>query len=285
MKRTPLVKVYSMLLLVLWIAGCSSGKATGPSADMGNKAQEGNSGQPTQVEILISAAASLKTSLTELQTLYQKDHPEIHVTFNFGASGSLQKQIEQGAPADVFFSAGKKQMDTLINEKRVDKSSVHNILRNELVMVTPKGASQAPKTLEDLSRLEGQHIAVGEPASVPAGAYAKESLTKAGLWNSLQSKFVYAKDVRQVLTYVETGNAAAGFVYKSDALLSTKTDTALTLEPKSHSDIVYPAGLVSDTKHKAEAQAFIEFMQSKTASEIFLKNGFSLPEAASSTHG
>nr|WP_125664178.1 molybdate ABC transporter substrate-binding protein [Paenibacillus baekrokdamisoli] len=229
----------------------------------------------SKTELLISAAASLKDSLEEIEKAYEKQHPDIDLTFNFGSSGTLQKQIEQGAPADLFFSAGKKQMDALIDQKLISESAT--LLGNELVMVVPSNSTKKFTTVKELTDKDIKKIAIGQPESVPAGQYAKETLTTRKVWDAIADKLVYAKDVRQVLTYVETGNVDAGFVYRTDALTSKKAKVAIRIIPGVHKAIVYPAGIVKDTEHSKEAKAFYTYLQSKEADAVFLKYGFKLP--------
>ncbi|SFI41899.1 molybdate transport system substrate-binding protein [Paenibacillus sp. UNC496MF] len=227
-----------------------------------------------KTELLVSAAASLKDSLDVIEKSYEKKHPDIDLVFNYGSSGTLQKQIEQGAPADLFFSAGQKQMDALVKENLISDHAT--LLNNDLVMVVPSNVKTKYTTVKELIAKSVKKIAVGQPESVPAGQYAQETLNARGVWNSLQSKLVYAKDVRQVLTYVETGNVDAGFVYKTDALTSSKVRIALNILPSVHSPILYPAGIVKETKHAAEAKAFYTYLQSSEADAVFVKYGFKL---------
>ncbi|GMK40359.1 putative ABC transporter substrate-binding lipoprotein YvgL [Paenibacillus sp. CCS19] len=227
-----------------------------------------------KTELIISAAASLKDSLDEIEKLYEHDHKDINLTFNYGSSGTLQKQIEQGAPADVFFSAGQKQMDALVKAKLI--SDHKTLLKNELVMVVPSDAELTFNTVKQLTNKSIKKIAIGQPESVPAGQYAKETLTSLQMWDTLEDKFVYAKDVRQVLTYVETGNVDAGFVYRTDALTSKQLRIALPIASDLHTAIVYPAGVVKETKHAAEAKEFYSYLQSDKADAIFVKYGFKL---------
>ncbi|MFD2614368.1 molybdate ABC transporter substrate-binding protein [Paenibacillus gansuensis] len=229
----------------------------------------------TQTELLVSAAASLKDSLTDIEGMYEKEHPGIQLQFNYGPSGTLQKQIEQGAPADLFFSAGTKQMDTLRKQGLIREST--DMLLNELVLITPRDSKLAFATVKELTRPDVRTIALGQPESVPAGQYAKETLTALKTWDVLKDKFVYAKDVRQVLTYVETGNADAGFVYKTDAMTSSKVKIAIRVNPGIHAPIIYPAGIVKQTKHPKEADDFYTYLQSEQARGVFSKYGFQLP--------
>lgn len=233
----------------------------------------------TKVELTVSAAASLTDALKEIQTGYEKKNSSVKLNLNFGASGSLQQQIEQGAPADLFISAAAKNVKALVEQQLIDPEQQTVLLTNELVLVVPTSAEGADKAgnLEDLARPEIKHIAIGEPQSVPAGGYAKEALAHAKLWDTLQPKFVLSKDVRQVLTYVESGNAEAGFAYKTDALTSQKVTIVTVIDPQSYQPVEYPAGIVKTTKHVKEAQDFYHYLQSKEAADVFVKYGFSVP--------
>jgi molybdate transport system substrate-binding protein len=230
-------------------------------------------------ELIISAAASLQDSLLAIKTEFEKKNPSIKLTFNFGSSGTLQKQIEQGAPADVFISAGSKQMKALVDKGYVDSANQTPLLANDLVMVMPIGSKikLAKETSKELTKAAFKTVAIGIPATVPAGTYAKQTLDYLGIYDELKSKLVQAKDVRQVLTYVETGNADAGFVYRTDALTSKKVKIMLTIATKAHDEIIYPEGIVKETKHLTEATSFYQYLQGKEATAVFVKYGFKLP--------
>ncbi|MDQ0193983.1 molybdate ABC transporter substrate-binding protein [Paenibacillus wynnii] len=229
-----------------------------------------------KTEIIVSAAASLQDSLDKIAVQYEKQHPDIDLVFNYGASGTLQKQIEQGAPVDIFFSAGEKQMNVLVDGDLITDHKV--LLKNQLVIVVPYDSKVKLTTITQLTDDKAfKKVAVGQPESVPAGQYAQQSLTAKKVWDMLQSKLVFAKDVRQVLTYVETGNTDAGFVYKTDALTSKKVRIALTVGAHVHKAINYPAGIVKDSGHQVEAKAFYKFLQSKEALDVFTSYGFLLP--------
>nr|WP_256758054.1 molybdate ABC transporter substrate-binding protein [Cohnella sp. WQ 127256] len=230
----------------------------------------------SKTELLVSAAASLKDSLDEIEKKYEKLHPDIDLQFNLGSSGTLQKQIEQGAPADLFLSAGKKQMDALIDGKMISKSTT--LLLNDLVLIVPNDSKSKFSSVKQLSDKAIKMIAIGQPESVPAGQYAKETLTARKVWDTLQDKLIFAKDVRQVLTYVETGNVEAGFVYRTDALTSNKVKIALKISPYAHKPIVYPAAVLKQSKHQKEADAFYEYLQSTEGKAVFVKFGFELPK-------
>ncbi len=274
-----------LLGLILILSACSSTTTTS-STDSSNGSTPSSETNATTtsespVQLTISAAASLTDSLQEIQTLYQQQHPNVNLTFNFAASGTLQKQIEQGAPADLFFSAGSKQMDALLSANLIDKTHEKDLLANDLVLIVPKDSALTLSSLQDLTRDNIKKLAVGTPESVPAGMYAKQTLESSGIWDKLQSKIVLTKDVKQVLSYVETGNAEAGFVYKTDAMDSDKVQVALTTTADSHDPILYPAGIVSDTTHPEEAAAFYDYLQTDEAQAIFVKHGFMKASASS----
>lgn len=263
MKRVLWLVLVSFLL-ILTLAGCSTGKATQPSTNVSQV-------KPTEITIL--AAASLQNSLTELQKDYAQKNPDIKLNFSFGASGTLQQQIENGAPADLFISAGKSQMDTLEKEKLIVKDSRIDLLGNDLVLITGKDNSKVA-SLEDLSKSNVSQISIGTPKSVPAGQYAQEALTNLKLWDSLQPKLVMAKDVTTVLNYVETGNADAGFVYRSDAQGSTKVKVVTVVPASSYKSVVYPAAVIAATKNKQVTEDFLKYLQSSKAQQVFAKYGF-----------
>lgn len=143
-----------------------------------------------------------------------------------------------------------------------------------MVLIVPKGKAQQVSGFEDLTKSGVEKLAIGTPESVPAGKYAKETLTNLHLWSKVQSKIVYGKDVRQVLSYIETGNADAGVVYRTDALTSDQVEVAETAASKLHTPIIYPLGIVKQTKHREQAEAFYKFLQSDQAIQKMEKYGF-----------
>lgn len=261
-----IVRALMVLLVFVFLSACG-GKSDSPSSETNSSAK--------RTELLVSAAASLTDALNDIRKLYEQKNPDVTIALNFGASGSLQQQIEQGAPADLFFSAAPQNMNQLLLKQLIDKSYMKTVLQNELVVVVPKAGKTNLKSLADLGRSDVKTIAVGIPESVPAGAYAKEALTGAKLWDSLFPKIVQGKDVRQVLAYVETGNADAGFVYRTDAAVSDKVNTAFTVEPGLYKPILYPLGIVRATKHPQQSKQLFAFLQSEEALELFRRHGFS----------
>lgn len=223
--------------------------------------------------LLISAAASLTDAMNDVAKVYNAEEKDVKITFNFGSSGSLQQQIEQGAPADIFISAAAKQMNALDDKGLIIKDTKKNLLKNRMVLVVPKNSSSI-NDFNDLTK--AKVIALGEPASVPAGQYGQELLNKLGLWDKISSKMVYAKDVRQVLAYVESGDADAGIVYRTDALISDKVKIAALADESLHSPVVYPAAVIKDSKNQQAARGFVKFLASDKAEAIFEKYGFTV---------
>ena len=234
-----------------------------------------NAAPAKKTEILISAAASLKDCIQELSAMYTEKNPQVTITMNFGASGALQQQIEQGAPADVFFSAGIKQMNALKEKGMMIDSSVKNILENKVVLITPKNAA-ALDFFEDLTGDSVKKIGVGEPKSVPVGQYTEQIFQNLGLTDKVASKLIFAKDVREVLSWVETGNVDAGVVYETDAKISKDVTICSTAPEGSHKQVIYPIGVVKVSKHAAEAQKFVDFLFSDAAKEVFARYGFTV---------
>ena len=228
-----------------------------------------------QTPLTVSAAISLTNAMQEIKSLYQSTNPNVNITYNFGASGALQQQIEQGAPVDVFFSAAAKQMDALQQKNLLLPETRSNLLNNRLVLVVPRNAP-ALTNFKDLTRSQIKRIAVGEPKSVPAGQYAQELLTNLKIFDSIKSKLVYGNSVRQVLTYVETGNVDAGIVYLTDAKESKSVRVGATAQENLHSPIVYPVAVLKDSKNVAAAREFVQFLSGQRARTVFEKYGFGL---------
>jgi molybdate transport system substrate-binding protein len=227
-----------------------------------------------KVTLTISVAASLTDAITEISEQYKKEKPYVTLEFNFGSSGALQKQIEQGASVDVFLSAATKQMDALKSESLLIDDTIKTLLYNELVLIVPKDSKSSITGFRSLSRKSVKTIALGEPTSVPAGQYAEQVLTYYGNLEAVQKKAVYGKDVTEVLTWVEGGNADAGIVYKTDALNSDKVTIISTAPDESHKTIEYPGAVIKDSKNSKEAKAFLTYLSGSKATMIFKKYGF-----------
>ncbi len=229
--------------------------------------------QSQEHDLTISAAISLKDALDQIQTIYAVKHSKTTLHFNLGASGTLQRQIEQGAPVDVFISASPAQMDALESKGLILEGTRKDLVKNEVVLIVPKGKTGI-SNFQDLAQSSVKRIGVGEPQAVPAGKYAQEVLTHFGLYDQLKPKLVLGNDVRQVLTYVATGNVDAGIVYSTDAQSSPDVTVAATAPEDSHSPVVYPVALIKSSKNAAEAKIFVDFLLSPEAGAVFKRYGF-----------
>ncbi len=228
------------------------------------------------VELTVSAAASLQDALEAITPEFHAAYPTIEISYNFGASGALQQQIEQGAPADIFFSAATKQMDALAEKRLILSDSRQNVLTNSLVLIAP---AQSPLAITDIAQLKDAEVgvvAVGEFRSVPAGQYAEQVFTRLNLLEPLQSKLVFSNNVRGVLAAVESGNADVGVVYATDAALSERIKVLATATAATHQPIVYPIAVVSDSPNPDAAKTFIAFLQTPAAQAKFKEFGFGI---------
>ncbi|MEB3360023.1 MAG: molybdate ABC transporter substrate-binding protein [Synechococcales bacterium] len=260
------------LVACLGVTGCTQ-PAAPPTTETPSEAATASA----PVELTISVAASVQDAMQDVQTAYQEEAPNVTITYNFGSSGSLAQQIIQGAPADVFLSASKKWMDDLEGQGEILEGSRRDLLLNSLVLIVPQDKTDVTD-FSDFATDKVNRIAIGEPESVPAGQYAQEALTSLNLFDALQPKMVFGKDVRQVLSYVETGNVDAGLVYATDAKVSDQVQVVATAAADTHSPIVYPIGVVADSENAEAAQAFVDFLSSDTAVAIFEDYGFTMAE-------
>lgn len=227
-------------------------------------------------ELMVAAAASLTNALKEVAGHFEKTHPGTRIIGNFAASGVLLQQIAKGAPVDVFAAADQTTMNLAQEKDLIVPASRKNFVSNRLVLIAPVDSRLALNSLNDLTRPEVKRVAVGNPATVPAGRYAKEALVKAGLWDKLFPQFIMAGSVRQVLDYVSRGEVDAGLVYETDAAIATgKVKVMQTVsEPVP---ILYPIAVTAATDKKALAQGFLDFVLSPPAQEIFHRFGFGKP--------
>ena len=250
-------------LLLFSAAGCGSASSKSAAPGVTEK----------PVTLTISAAASLKDAMDQIKILYTKDKPNVTLTINLGASGSLEQQIEQGAPADIFISAANKQMDDLKAKNLIDETTLTTFLGNSLVLVVPT-SSTGISSFNDLTGDKVKKIAIGEPKSVPAGQYALETFKNLNITEKLQPKEVQGKDVKEVLSWVETENADAGVVYGTDAKASTKVKVVATADENSHSPIVYPMAVIKNSSNAEAAKAFLKYLSTTKAKKVFEGLGF-----------
>ena len=249
---------------ILFLAGCGQNKS----------GQSAASSEP--VSLTVAAAASLTDVTKEIAADYKKVQPNAALTFTYASSGALQTQIEQGAPVDVFMSAAAKQMDALDKESLIVTGTRKNLLENKLVLITPKSSALGIKSFSDLSGDKVKTIALGDPKSVPAGQYAQQVFTSLNSWDQVKAKANLGTDVRQVLTWVESGNVDCGVVYATDAATSKNITVVCEAPAGSCDPVIYPAAVIKSSKQAAAAESFIKYMQTKRAVSIFEKYGFTM---------
>lgn len=253
-----------ILSLALGVVGCSSNSE--------DESKKDDTTSEETVTLNISAAASLQEAMTELETKFKEVEPNIKLEVNLGSSGTLQQQIEQGAACDVFISAGEKQMKALEDKDLLLDGTNKTLLTNDLVLVAAKG--KTVKDLDSITSEDVKHIAIGDPQSVPAGKYAKEVLDNTKLYDKVEDKLVLAKDVKEVLSWVQQGNADVGFVYLSDTVGADKVEVVLTTDDDTHSAINYPVAIMKESKKQDKAKAFEDFLLSDDGQAILEKYGF-----------
>jgi molybdate transport system substrate-binding protein len=231
-------------------------------------------------EMTLSVAISLKDAIEELGRGFTIAHPGVTLRYNFGASGDLQKQIEAGAPVDVFLSAALRQMDELEKKNLIVAATRRAFARNVLAVVKPADSRVDIAKAADLLDAPVGKIAVGNPKSVPAGQYAEESLRALGLWDRLQPKLVFAENVRQVLDYVARGEVDAGFVYTTDAATRTQgVKEAFRPPDDTYRPVIYPGAVVAGSKQQALGRAFLDLLESPQGRTVLSRFGFQPPPA------
>ena len=230
--------------------------------------------QTDKPALIVFAAASLTNALQDVGDGFTKDS-SIPVKFSFAASSALARQIENGAPADVFFSADLEWMDYLQTRKLIQAATRHDVLGNQLVLVAPAASTVSLHIGPDfplLAALGNSRLAIGDPDGVPAGRYAHESLQKLGVWNIVADHLARADSVRSALALVDRGEAPLGIVYKTDALVDKNVRVVDVFPDNSHSPITYPIALVNGAK--ADAAKFLAYVQSPAADVVFKRYGF-----------
>ena len=227
------------------------------------------------VEILVAAAASLKNAYEEeLIPMFEEQNPGVTVTGTYDSSGKLQTQIEEGLGADVFMSAATTQMDALNEEGMIASDTITNLLENKIVLIVPSSSELGLASFEDIAKAES--IALGDPASVPAGQYAREALTNLGLWDQIQDRVSFGTNVTEVLNQVAASSADAGIVYATDAASMPEDVRVIGEAPEGSlaEPVIYPVAVVAASAHPEEARAFVDFLQTEEAMEVFESYGF-----------
>ncbi|HID3971386.1 molybdate ABC transporter substrate-binding protein [Enterobacter cloacae] len=231
-------------------------------------------------KITVFAAASLTNAMQDIAAAYKKEK-NVDVVSSFASSSTLARQIEAGAPADLFISADQKWMDYVVEKKAVDTTTRETLLGNSLVVVAPKASPQGDITINKETHwthlLNGGRLAVGDPDHVPAGIYAKEALQKLGAWQTLSSDLAPAEDVRGALALVERHEAPLGIVYGSDAVASKGVKVVGTFPEDAHKKVEYPVAIVDGHKN-ATVTAFQAYLKGPEASAIFKRYGFTTHE-------
>lgn len=242
------------------LSGCSS------------KAKEAS--KKETIVLTISAAASLTDVTKDIAKKYKEKEPHVKLNFSYGSSGALQTQIEEGAEADVFLSAAQKQMNALSQKNLVSKKSCVDLLENKLVLIVPKDSKSSIKSFEDLAKSSVKKVALGEPKAVPVGQYSEGVFQKLGILGKIKKKANYGSDVRQVLTWVESGEVDCGVVYMTDAKISDKVTVVCEAPKKAADPVIYPVAVLKNSKHQEEAQKFVDYLKTGEIVKLFETYGF-----------
>jgi molybdate transport system substrate-binding protein len=229
----------------------------------------------SKTEILVSAAISMKNAFEEIGRVYEATNRNAKVSFNFGASGDLARQIDSGAPVDVFVPASVTEMDDIDSKGLILRETRVNFARNRLVLVVPAQSVLRIASFVDLRKPEVKRIAMGNPKTVPAGRYAEEVVRHYGVLDSLRERLVFAENVRQVLDYVVRGEVDAGIVYSTDAMTRPKEVTPVATAPEgSHKPILYPIAVIKGTKSESAARGLVSLVVSPEGRKILERYGF-----------
>ena len=279
------------------LAGCGSGAGQKTETAAAETAQTGTAAEAAkdettaaessvaatevaeETEILVAAAASLKNAYEEeLIPMFEAQYPGVTVKSTYDSSGKLQTQIEEGLEADVFMSAAKKQMKALDEEGMIDSDSIVDLLENKIVLIVPTGSDKGIQSFEDIVKADS--IALGDPASVPAGQYSEEALTNLGLWDQIQDKTSFGTNVTEVLNQVAAGSADAGIVYATDAASMADQVEVVAEAPEGSlkTKVIYPVAVVKDSANAEVAVNFVEFLTSDEVMKVFEAYGFSKEE-------
>lgn len=268
MKKNKAMKIISCLILLVVILGA----CTNNEKQTVKKTTETTESQ--KQHLLIAAAASLEQIMEDqIIPAFIKEHPNATIEGNYDSSGKLQTQIENGLEADIFFSAATKQMDALVEQNLIVEDTIVPMLQNQLVMIVPKDSTVEWNSFNDLEK--AQSIAIGDPASVPAGQYAEKGLKALGIWSYVEEHASLGTNVTEVLNWVKESSAQVGLVYATDAASTDQVKIVATLpEDVLNEPIIYPVGVVETSKEKKLAQEFIQFMENKEIVSEFEKAGF-----------
>ena len=277
-KRVLLIAVIALVAVVCASSVVSAGLFDFLGGDSGNSTNATANSNVTGT-VNLAAAASLKNVYDEkLIPMFQEKYPGANVTPTYASSGDLQSQIENGLAADVFMSASNKQMNALINESLVDNDTNVQFLENKVVLIVPKDSKLNITSFEDLKNVNGT-IAIGDPASVPAGQYGQEVLNNTGIWETVEPKLSLASDVTAVLNQVAQGSADCGIVYSTDAKSNDQVKVVCEAPDSAlKTPVIYPVAVLKNSTNPDAANAFLDFLQTKEAKDIFVEYGFAIHE-------
>ena len=264
----------AMAMVCAGVTACSSG-ASAPAATKAESKAEAKADLGEQ-SILVAAAASLKNAYEdELIPMFEEQYPGVTVEGTYDSSGKLQTQIEEGLEADVFMSAATKQMKALDEEGMIASDTITDLLENKIVLIVPTGNEKKLEKFEDIENADS--IALGDPASVPAGQYAQEALTNLGIWDKIQDKVSFGTNVTEVLNQVAAASADAGIVYATDAASMADQVEVVAEAPEGSlaKKVIYPVAVVKGTAHEEVAKEFVAFLQTDKAITVFEEYGFS----------
>lgn len=266
MKMKKITYLILALLICVSLVGC------------GNKTVEENE----ETEIVVFAAASMTETLEEIKGIYEKDHPEIKITYTFDSSGSLKTQIEEGAECDIFISAAQKQMDALYpnsenyeGENLIDSDSRIDFLENKIVLVVPEGNPKNVQDFSDIEKDELELIALGNE-DVPVGQYSEELFRNLGIWDEIQGKISFGSNVKEVTTWVDESVVDCGIVYATDAYSAGLEIVAEAGQDLVKTPVIYPLAIMGKSEVKDEAGSFIEYLIGPEAGKVFEAVGFAL---------
>lgn len=288
--RKQLYAVAAAILAAGMLAGCSGGaketeEQTSVQAEKETEtakipaaaeAETEAASEKEETELLVAAAASLKNAYEEeLIPMFEAQYPGVIVTGVYDSSGKLQTQIEEGLEADVFMSAATKQMDALNEKGLIAEDTIADLLENKIVLIVPIGNEAGLEAFEDIEKASS--IALGDPASVPAGQYAEEALTSLGIWDRIQDKVSFGTNVTEVLNQVAASSADAGIVYATDAASMAEQVDVIAEAPEGSlkKKVIYPVAVLKGSAHSEEAADFVEFLKTEEAMKVFEAYGFS----------
>lgn len=269
-----MIKKLASVLLALGLVGsfvgCQNNDQTSNENQVSNDtSQEVNENSK---DMTVFAAASMTEVLDELKGEFEKENPDISLSFNFDSSGTLKTQIESGAEADVFVSAAQKQMDELEESDLIEKDTRIDLLENEVSLAVSETGKDIT-SFEDLDSNKVEKIALGNE-DVPVGQYSEEVLKNLGIWENIQDKVSFGSNVKEVTSWVDENVVDCGIVYKTDAKTAGLDIVAVADDSMLENRVIYPAAVLKNAKDKEKAQKYIDFLQSDKAAEIFEKYGF-----------